>query len=192
MNKPNNYEETKVSNNVGNGKVRLGGHIAKILTCEELTSKTGKPMIKVTFDFDKADDQAGYFKKLFEDKDLEKWPFNGSKWIMAEDIDGNTNRDFKSFISAYEDSNNAQAVWGENFCKQFIGKRIGVCYGEEESYYNDALTTRINPRYFFNIDRIEDITAPKKKEAKNAPAPTTGTSDFMPMGTISDDELPFN
>ena len=119
MQKPSNYDETKVGGDFT--PVELGGHHAVIKEVKEQKSSTGKDMIVVAIDFAANDKQAGYFMDSFENdiRPDKKWPFQAVQYIVVEGEDGKTTRNFKSFITSFEKSNNCEAVWGESFCKQF-------------------------------------------------------------------------
>lgn len=64
MRKPNNYENTQAQGEFI--PVELGGHYLIIKEVLEMQSKTGKEMIKISFDFATADKQAGYFMESFK------------------------------------------------------------------------------------------------------------------------------
>ena len=137
MQKPAGYDEVQVGDFT---PVELGGHHMTIKAVKEQESKTGKPMIVVAFDFAKNDKQPGYFAELF-DKDIrpdKKWPANGTNYIMTMDYQdpSKTSKSFKSFITSFERSNNVTAIWGEKFCDQFKGKKIGGVFGVVEEEYN--------------------------------------------------------
>ena len=62
MQKPNNFDNTSTGDFT---PIELGGHYLTIKQVNETTSKSGKPMIVVLFDFAKEDKQAGYFMESF-------------------------------------------------------------------------------------------------------------------------------
>lgn len=64
MNKPNNYDNTQAAGEFT--PVELGGHKLIIKQVTETTSKNGKPMIVVLFDFAPDDKQPGYFMEQFK------------------------------------------------------------------------------------------------------------------------------
>ena len=66
MKKPNGYENTQA---YGEREVlEDGGHVCVIMKVEEMTSRTGKPMVKVYLDTAPNDRQPKFFLKT-----LEKW-----------------------------------------------------------------------------------------------------------------------
>lgn len=138
MQKPNNYEETQVGGDFT--PVRLGGHYAVIKNVTERETKNGDPMIVISIDFDKQDDQAGYFVDQFK-KDVrpdKKYPNQATNYITTE-YGGACTKGFKSFMKAFADSNNipeGKIKWGDDFASQFKNKKIGVVFGNVEETYN--------------------------------------------------------
>ena len=193
MQKPNGYDEARESGVFT--PVELGGHYAVVKQVSEKKSSNGKPMIVVLLDFCKPDPQLGYFTAAFEDdsRDEKKWPFNGSKYIMVQDYkDPNkTSRQFKTFCSCIEKSNNMEISWGgSDWGKQFKDKKIGVVYGEEENEYDGERSMRRVPKYFCQWDKVKDAVIPEPKylpEANPAPAPKA-PEGFIP---VSEDDIPF-
>ena len=106
MKKPNNYENTQVQGEFT--PVELGGHKLVIKQVEERTSRNGKPMIVVYFDFAPGDKQAGYFTEAFKNdiRPDKKWSNQATNYIPTEDNDGNCSRSFKTFLTCIEHSNN--------------------------------------------------------------------------------------
>ena len=195
MNKPNGYDEAKASSSFT--PVNLGGHYAIITRVEERTSSTGKDMIVVQFDFYDPDKQAGYFSKMFDadDREDKKWPFAGTKYIMVQDYEDpkKTSRNFKTFCSCYEKSNNCEIQWGgAAWEKQFVGKNIGVVFGEEEHEYDGAVSMRRVPKWFCNWDKVADARTPQPKylPGRTASAKPMSSSEFMQVSG-EDTEVPF-
>ena len=177
MNKPNNYDTTSSGDFT---PIELGGHYMIIKKLEEGKSKSGKPMLTVYFDFADPDKQKGYFMQSFKDdiRPEKKWPHVGTAYIVCEDKDGNCSKKLKSFITAFEKSNNCDAVWGDKFAGQFKNKKIGGVFGEVENEYNGKVTMRHELRWFCAIDKADGATVPdplllKKDESSN------GDDSFM-------------
>lgn len=197
MNKPKNYDNTKA----GGGDfqpVELGAHRAIIKQVQETESKSGKPMIAVLVDFAAEDAQAGYFAEQYEQntRPEKKWPFQAVQYILAEDQDGNTSRSFKSFCTAYEDSNGLTIKWGGGAAwgQQFKGRRIGVVFGEVEEEYQGEIKTRRRIRWFCDDHKTKDQQIPARKLYKGprSAAPANGGAEWMPMpDDFSGDMLPF-
>lgn len=193
MKKPNGYDEAL---EVGAyTPVELGGHFAVIKQVSERQTRTNKPMIVVVFDFHETDAQPAYFTKSFEadTRPEKKWPFPGTKYIMVYDYkDPNkTSRQFKTFCSCFEKSNNVTITWdGADWGRQFREKRIGVVYGEEENQFDGETSMRRIPKYFCQWNSVKDAAVPAPKYINSTgPAPAaTPVEGFTP---VDFDEIPF-
>lgn len=201
MNKPNNYDNTQATGEFT--PVELGGHKLIIKQVTETTSKTGKPMIVVLFDFAPDDKQPGYFMEQFKNdiRPDKKWPNQATNYILTEDNDGNCNRSFKTFMTCVEHSNKGfETKWGDNFGQQFKNKLIGGVFGPQMDFYNNKEIQKRVLRWFISVDRIADATVPEMSETqayknhKNGyPAGATPSGDgFMNILDGVDEELPFN
>lgn len=203
MNKPQGYDDVRAAGEFT--PVELGGHYAVIKQVSETKSSTGKNMIVVLFDFDANDKQAGYFKKQFDEdtRPERKWPFAGSKYIMVYDYQdpGKTSRNFKTFCTCAQKSNNFEIDWnsGTAWGKQFVGKKIGVVYGEEESEWDGRVRMRRVPKWFCTADKVAEATVPEPKYLKGKtqtakPGTTITNVDadgFMNIPNGIEDEIPF-
>lgn len=201
MNKPNNYDNTQAAGEFT--PVELGGHKLIIKQVTETTSKTGKPMIVVLFDFAPDDKQPGYFMEQFKNdiRPDKKWPNQATNYILTEDSDGNCNRSFKTFMTCVEHSNKGfETKWGDNFGQQFKNKLIGGVFGPQMDFYNNKEIQKRVLRWFISVDRIADATVPEMSETqayknhKNGyPAGATLSGDgFMNIPDGVDEELPFD
>ena len=199
MQKPNNYDNTKTGSDFT--PINLGGHHIVIKNVEETTSKAGKAMLKVSFDFAKNDVQPGYMSEEYKNdiRPDKKWPHAGTQYILTEDKDGNCSKSFKSFITAYENSNNCDAIWGEKFAAQFKNKRIGGVFGEVENEYNGKTTMRHELRWFCSDDKVDGAAIPDPKylngkKASDVLGGGAGGSDQpdvnVPEGV--DEDMPWN
>jgi hypothetical protein len=196
MNKPNNYDNTQASGEFT--PIELGGHHMIIKQVAEKQTSTGKQMIVVLYDFAKNDKQPDYMKNEFE-KDTradKKWPYAGTEYIVTVDKDNNCSKSFKTFISCFEKSNNVEAVWGDAFCNQFKGKRIGGVFGEVENEYNGKVSMRHQLRYFCSDGAVDGarIPAPQLLNGKSASAPSgtkTDNNGFVNIPEGIDEDLPF-
>ena len=188
--KPKDYDNVKV------GEPRIlpaGGYICKILNAEETESRSGKPMLKVSFDIDEGE-YKGYFRDLFkgwkessDDPATVKWPFTGTKWVMFYNSEGKTNRDFKSFCTALEDS--GTKVWiNDTFDVNGLrGATLGLIFRREEHEYNNARSWRTVPVGFRSVKTIEDGNY-NVPEDKPLPEPVLTETDSF---TALDEDLPF-
>lgn len=196
--KPKDYDDVQV------GDYRIlpaGGYICRILKAEETTSRNGnKPMLKVAFDICDGD-FTGYFMDSFqnrkaaaEDPSEVKWPFSGTKWIMFLDNEGRTNKDFKAFCTALEES--GTEVWKDDMidAANLKNAEIGVIFRREEHKYMNQTSWRTVPFRFRSVKSIEsgDFSIPEDKPLKNDYKET----GFMPADGIdsfsaAEDDIPF-
>lgn len=194
MNKPNNYDNTRTGGDYT--PIELGGHRAIIQQVEETQSKSGKDMIAVYIDFASEDRQPHYFSDQYkaDTRDQKKWPFQAVQYILAEDSEGNTSRSFKSFCTAYEDSNGIQIKWGGNsWGSQFKGRRIGVVFGEVEEEYNGEIKTRRRIRWFCDDHKAADADIPAKRYSATGgrQAASSSGAEWMPFPDNAGEDLPF-
>lgn len=202
MQKPGGYDEAQTSGEFT--PVELGGHYAIVKQVTETQSSTGKDMIVVLFDFTNQDKQEGYFQTSFNNdtRDQKKWPFNGSKYIMVNDYQdpSKTSRQFKTFCTCVEKSNDYSIQWGgKNWAQQFKGKKVGVVFGEEEHEYDGRISMRHVPKWFCSWDSVKDAQIPKPKylngvgpaQQQTAAATQTSTDGFLNVPEGADDEIPF-
>lgn len=190
MQKPNGYDEVQIGDFI---PVELGGHHLIIKAVREQDSKTGKPMIVVAFDFAKNDKQPGYFADQFE-KDVrpdKKWPNNGTQYIMTMDSQDSskTSKNFKSFITAFEHSNNITAIWGDKFCDQFKGKKIGGVFGIVEEEYNGKVSKRHKLRWFCDDSKADNAEIPQEKLLNTSSAKSS--DGFVNVTDSVEEEIPF-
>lgn len=188
--KPKDYDSVRV------GEPRIlpaGGYICKILKAEETTSRTGKPMLKVFFDICSGEFD-GYFKDMYQnwkaasdDPQDVKWPFSGTKWILFYDNEGKTNRDFKSFCTALEDS--GITVWrGDTFDAGALkDANVGIIFRREEHEYNNARSWRTVPFGFRSVRMVEE-GAYNVPADKALPEPVLSDTDSFEQ---LDEDLPF-
>lgn len=199
MQKPNGYDEAQAQGEFI--PVELGGHFLVIKQVEELQSKNGKPMIKVSFDFAPEDKQPAYFAEQFKNdiRPDKKWSNQATQYIMVYDQDGKTNRNFKTFTTCVEHSNvGFSTQWGiNNWGAQFKNKKIGGVFGEQMDFYNGEEKKKRVLRWFISSDKVTDAQIPDITETAayknrgNASAPVPG-GDFMNIPDGIDEELPFN
>lgn len=188
--KPKDYDSVKI---VDTKILPAGGYVCKILKAEETESKTGKPMLKVFFDITDGEFN-GYFKEMFQnwkessdDPQSVKWPFTGTKWILFYNSEGKTNRDFKSFCTALEDS--GIIVWRNDTFDVGALKdaNVGIIFRREESEYHNERKWRTVPYSFRSVKTILDGSF-KVPEDKALPEKVfTETDSFQAL----DEDLPF-
>ena len=200
--KPKAYDEININEEFE--KLELGGHKGIIIKAEEYTSDfSGKKSLKVYVDTASDDKQPEYFKKQYENDTRidRKYPNGAIKYVPLGEEE-NQIKMLKSFITAYENSNNCQFDWNKNW-EQLTGKKIGIVFGMEE-YENQAgeLKTVNKLREFRSIDKVDNVKIPKVKKLDNSyvdydeyinskNSSNEPFSDFGNIVEISSDSLPF-
>ena len=191
MEKPKFYEEAQVLGEYT--PIKLGGHKLVIMQVEEITASNGNQYLKVSFDTAKNDVQPGYYSNAYKNdtRDNKKW--SGVATIFPTDKEGKTSKQFKTFCTAVEHSNNGfKMVWGEQFCNALKGKAVGGVFGEEEYLNNAGEVKTANKLFWFRgTDKVMDAEVPAKRTVD---APQQSSYDGfvnIPVG-IEDDGLPFN
>ena len=194
--KPNDYDSVQT----GEFKqLPAGGYICRIIKAEECESSTGKPMLKVAFDICDGE-YTGYFMDQFNDKKAAaerpnevKWPFSGTKWILFLDNEGKTNRDFKSFCTALEDSGTTVWVNDTLDAKRLKNAQVGIVFRNEENEYNDKYYWRAVPFFFRSVETIEkgDYQIPKDKPAQKIALPVRPLTDIPDSFSAAEDDIPF-
>ena len=200
--KPKAYDEININEEFE--KLELGGHKGIIIKAEEYTSDfSGKKSLKVYVDTASDDKQPEYFKKQYENDTRidRKYPNGAIKYVPIGEEE-NQVKMLKSFITAYENSNNCQFDWNKDW-EQLTGKKIGIVFGMEE-YENQAgeLKTVNKLNQFRSIDKVDNVKIPKVKKldgtyvdyeeyinSKNSS--NDPFSDFGNIVEISEEQLPF-
>ena len=200
MIKPKLYDEINVNEEYE--KISLGGHKGIIIKAEEYTSDfSGKKSLKVYVDTASDDKQPGYFKKQYENDTRidRKYPNGAIKYVPLGEEE-NQVKILKSFITAYENSNNCQFDWNKDW-DQLKGKKIGIIFGQEEYTSQDGTTklaTKLNQ--FRSIDKVDNIKIPKVKlldgtyveyEEYTKSSADKAKDLFGSSVEISSDDLPF-
>ena len=161
--KPKAYDEININEEFE--KLELGGHKGIIIKAEEYTSDfSGKKSLKVYVDTASDDKQPEYFKKQYENDTRidRKYPNGAIKYVPLGEEE-NQIKMLKSFITAYENSNNCQFDWSKDW-EQLKGKKIGIIFGQEEYTSQDGTTklaTKLNQ--FRSIDKVDNAKIPKVK-----------------------------
>lgn len=193
MKKPTGYDETKASGEFT--PIELGGHHMIIKKVEETQTATGKDMIIVYYDFAKNDKQPDYMANEFRNdiRPEKKWPRSGTAYVVVEDNNGNCTRNFKTFITSFERSNNVEANWGAKFSTQFKDKKIGGVFGEVENEWNGKVSMRHELRWFCSDEKADTAAIPAVKYLNaTAPASTpSGDDSFINVPETDATDLPF-
>lgn len=195
-------------------EITSGGHHLIIKQVNETQSKNGKPMVVVLVDFAQNDKQAGLFMNEFkaDERQDKKWPNRGTQYIMTQDWQdpNKTSRNFKSFCTCFEKSNNCQIKWIEDpaaWASQFKNKRIGGVFGVVHDVYNGREFTKTELRWFIEDSKAESAKIPAEKQlsdsqmlqvttqqngSANQQPQQTGAEGFVDIPEGIDEELPFN
>lgn len=157
-----------------------GGYVVGIKKAKMSTNSNGLPMVEVMIDIAEGDFK-GYFGDLYRsrmEKDVEaKYPYNGILHITAVDENGNTKKNFKSFCTSVEKSNNIELPrHDEAFLKALVGKYVGVLYQREEYEGNDGKTRwSAKPKWFRDV---ETIRSGRYTKPEDVPLPETYGTGF--------------
>ena len=198
--KPKAYDEININEEFE--KLELGGHKGIIIKAEEYTSDfSGKKSLKVYVDTASDDKQPEYFKKQYENDTRidRKYPNGAIKYVPLGEEE-NQVKILKSFITAYENSNNCQFDWNKDW-EQLKGKKIGIIFGQEEFISQDGTTKLATKlREFRSIGKIDNIKIPKVKlldgtyvdyEEYTKSSADKAKDLFGSSVEVSSDELPF-
>lgn len=173
MEKLENWDNITTTNYY-NEKLKLGGHICKILKVgieKVLSKKTGNELnfLKLEIDIETPDEQAGFYRRKFESDTqanaLEaKWKGYYRLLIPTNDSEEIIKSNFKSFITSIERSNSGYKWnWEE---KTLVGKIFGGVFGLEEFIAADGRKIAFaRCRFIRSVDKIEEVPIPKVKLA---------------------------
>lgn len=164
-----------------------GGYVCIVKKAQMSANRDGLPMIEVRVDIFEGE-YKNYFSDLYKDRigrDPEaRWPYNGVLKITAVDSEGHTKKNFKSFCTAIEKSNNIQLPrHDEAFLKALVGKGVGVLYQREEYEGNDGKTHwSTKPKWFRDVETIRSgrFTVPE-----DVPLPPTYGTGFTEVDASS-------
>jgi len=169
MDKPYGYDETQA---LGEYKaLPAGGYVCRIMAVEETKSQSGNDMLKISLDI-----AEGEFRNRFADMYRSNTRPDKKRGCVAYqlvyDTSGGTNRGFKSFCTAAEESNPGFTIqWGPAFGKCFQNRLIGVIFGREEYIGNDGKAHwSTKPKFFRSAEKIRkgDFEVPEDKYLPNS------------------------
>lgn len=175
-----------------------GGYVCRIRKAQMTTNSNGLPMIEVMVDIAEGE-YAQYFSKLYRDRMSRdpnaKYPYNGILKITAVDENGNTKKNFKSFCTSVEQSNDMTLPRHDDaFLKALADKVVGVLYQREEYEGNDGkIRWSTKPKWYRNVETIRNGEFTKPEDV---PLPPTYGTTFEPMPSAdsfsaAEDEIPF-
>lgn len=205
MNKPQDFDTA-----LGYGDtLPAGGYVCRIMGVEETVSQTkNEPMIKISLDIAEGPYKDFFAKSYRADKrPNKKWSGNAVVNQLVYDPSGanTTNKGFKSFITAAEESNpNFKTQWGDAFCGCFKNKLVGVLFRREQFLADDGSTPFATKAFMFRsadvirkgvpvpADKLLNPSAPQQQYAPQTPASPQGAIDLSQFEEITPDgELPF-
>lgn len=143
MNKPNDFDNVQA---YGDFKpLPAGGYVCRIMNVEETNAKSsGAPMIRISLDIAEGE-YKDYFANMYRNDTRadKKWNAGAVVNQLVYDTNGNnsTNRGFKTFCTAAEESNPGFMIqWGAAFGQCFRNRLVGVIFRREEYMGTDGKT----------------------------------------------------
>lgn len=175
-----------------------GGYVVCIKKAQMVTNSNGLPMVEAMVDIAEGDFK-DYFGDLYRSRISNdpnaKYPYNGILRITAVDENNNTKKNFKSFCTAIEQSNDMTLPrHDEAFLKALAGKYVGVLYQREEYAGNDGKTHwSTKPKWYRNVETIRSGNYTKPEDV---PLPATYGTGFTPDPSTdsfnaASDDIPF-
>lgn len=189
LKKPNDWENTQA---YGDWEpLEPGGYICKIMGVEETKSRSGKDMLVISLDIAEGEFKDYYAQQYKSDNRAEKkW---GCKvYQLLEDNEGNTNRGFKTFVSAVEKSNTGfdpNSIWGvADINPIFKGKLVGGVFGREQ-YENmkGDLKWSVKCQNFREIEDIKKGVKVPEDKYLNGQQPQQNASNYSSSSVDNDD-----
>lgn len=195
MRKPNDFENVQA---FGEFKpLPAGGYVCKIMNVQESASASGKPMIIISLDIAEGE-YKDYYKESYRTDTRPDKKWGCRVFQLVYDNDNKTNRGFKTFCTAFEESNNMKIAWGDTaqFEGCFKGKLIGGVFRREEYEKTDGTGTAWATRCFTfrSVETIrKGVELPQDKPLLNKPS--GGSDAFAVQGfadvNVSEEDLPF-
>lgn len=193
------YDSVQVG---GSGKaLPPGGYVCRILKAKLTKTKDkGNPMVEAIVDIVDGE-YAQYFSKRYDENKEKhgkeaKYPNNGILRVVAADENGKTKRNFKSFVTAIEESNQMEVPKDndEAFIKAITGKEIGILFGREEFIGGDGKTHfSTKPRWYRSVETIinGEFDTPKDQLLDNSYYPSATDADLPDSFSAIEDSIPF-
>ena len=133
-----------------------------------------------------------YRSRLKEDPNA-KWPYHGTLRITAVDEEGHTKKNFKSFVTSVEKSNDIELPrHDEAFLNALKDKVVGVLYQREEYEGNDGKNHwATKPKWFRDVETIESGNYQKPEDVPLPPTYGTAFSESADSFSAAEDDIPF-
>lgn len=173
-----------------------GGYICRIIKAQMSTTSNGLPRVEVMIDIIEGE-YTQYFSNLFRERMANdpnaKYPYHGILRITAVDENGNTKKNFKSFCTAVEKSNDITLPRDdEAFLKALKDKEVGVLYQREEYEGNDGKNHwATKPKWFRDVETIESGNYQKPEDVPLPPTYGTAFSESADSFSAAEDDIPF-
>lgn len=171
MKKFSDYDSVEVKDFGTYEKLKLGGHIIKILEANVVTTtaKDGTvfEQLNLKYDITEPDEQAGFYQRRFVEKAQKdaiaaKWSGMTRISIPEDNSEDFIKENFKRFITSVEKSNPGY-VWNWEEAT-LSGKIVGCIFGLEEFIASDGRTlTATKPRFFRSTEGVFESPIPKVK-----------------------------
>lgn len=212
MAKPSWYDNAaKEVTKTGFEALKAGGHKCVVKNIEVTKSKSGLDMWIIYFDTTKEDEQPLYFTDRFKEDTRPDKKWGGRQWyIIDQNAESNGSKygqtNLARFMTAVEESNSMVSDWNyydtdpKAFAQQFINKRVGIVFREEEYTKDDGqIGYSVKPMRFTAYAKASDAKVPARKELPSRPAAwapaegASGANGFMQLvDNLEDEGLPFN
>ena len=185
----------------GNKPLPPGGYVCRVLKAKLTQTKDSKlPMVEAIIDIIDGEYEQYFSKKYEQNKEKHgkdaKFPNNAIVRVVAVDAEGNTKKNFKSFVTAIEESNQMELPKDNDaaFINAITGKEIGILFGREEFIGGDGqshFTTK--PRWYRSVESIMngEFDIPADQLLDNSYYPTASDADLPDSFSAASDDIPF-
>lgn len=191
------YDQAKNNAQRSTGRLPKGAYVCKVLGVKYENGKDGlSDMIRIQFDVVEGE-QAGFFKKKYEEDTSDNKKFKGQTTIYVPKDDGSekdgwTKNTFASWTNAFEKSNNGYTWdWDE---KKWKDKLIGIVFGDTGTVIDGKEVVYTEPRYPVEVEKVRNGKAGEAKfKAKNGYGSGNNQSagDFISVPEGVEEEFPF-
>ena len=162
MKKPSNFETVQAPGEFN--PIKAGGYSCKIMQVEEMQSKSGLDMLKISIDV--ADGEyKDYYAKLYKADTRQEKKWGGVLYLVVDESTEYGTKNLKGFTTSVEKSNAGfSIVWGDKFCTTLKGKSIG-CLFRKEQYINTMNETKwiTKPFQFRSVEGALSADVPEDK-----------------------------
>lgn len=201
MKKFQGYDEAKkAAQYQGGSRLPKGAYVCKILGVKHEEGHGGtNDFLRVQFDVVEGD-QAGFFKKQYDENTAEDKKYKGQTivYIPADDgseKDGWTKNTFAKWTTALEESNEGYTWdWDE---KKWKDKTIGIVFGETGTVIEGKEIVYTDARYPVSVEKVRSGKAGEAKfktrngYTGNGNSNSTSSDGFVNLPEGIDEELPF-